>query len=278
MALRSLARSAQGAPSIPWLAIACWLLMIFLFAPLAIATLYAFSAVPTLSWPFQGWSLMWFERLLTERQFRNAFWTSIEMAVITSIVATTIGTMASFVFARVESRLSRGGQALARLPVMLPGLFIGIGFVAIMILFRFSPGSLTLLLGHIIVALPWVVLVVTARLRTYDVELEAAARDLGASPFQALRRVTLPILAPAIIGAALLAFAWSFDETLVTVFTAGQQTTVPLYIVGKLRRVVDPTGNAVSVLLLLIPWLTFALAALLLRRGGGVGAGLGGRT
>ncbi|MBX3031866.1 MAG: ABC transporter permease [Chloroflexi bacterium] len=270
-------RRSLTLPGIPWLSIACWLLMIFLFAPLVIAALYAFSAVPTLSWPFQGWSLMWFEKLLTERQFRNAFWVSLEMATITAIVATTIGTMASFAFTRVASRFTTVGQALARLPVMLPGLFIGIGFVALMILLRFSPGTTTLLLGHIVVAIPWVVLVVTARMRTYDVELEAAARDLGASPFQALRRVTLPILAPAIIGAALLAFAWSFDETLVTVFTAGQQTTVPLYIVGKLRRVVDPTGNAVAVFLLLIPWVTFALAAILLRRGGGVGAALGGQ-
>jgi spermidine/putrescine transport system permease protein len=144
-----------------------------------------------------------------------------------------------------------------------------------MILAGFSPGWPVIVAGHVVVAIPWVVIVVGARLRTYDVELEAAARDLGAGPLQTLRRVTLPILAPAILGAALLAFAWSFDETLITTFTAGQETTVPLYIIARLRRTVDPTGNAVAIFLLLIPWLTFALAAIVLRRSGGVSAVMG---
>ena len=129
-----------------------------------------------------------------------------------------------------------------------------------------------------VIAVPWVVLVVVSSLRTFDVELEAAARDLGAGPLQVLARVTVPNVAPAILGAALLAFAFSFDETLVTPFVSGQSTTVPLYILGKLRRVVDPSGNAVAVFLLPTPWITFGLAAVLLRRSGGVGAILGRRA
>lgn len=261
--------------SIPWLAIVTSLLMVFLFAPLAVAALYAFSAVPSLTWPFQGWSLQWFEKLFADPGFRKALMTSIQAALLTAVVATLIGTVAAFVFTRLLGRLTVASQALARLPVMLPGLFIGIGFVALMILARFSPGFPVITSGHIVVAIPWVILVVSARLLTYDVELEAAARDLGAGPLQTLRRVTLPIILPAIAGAALLAFAWSFDETLITIFTRGQDTTVPLFIVGKLRRVVDPTGNAVAVILLLIPWVAFGLAAVFLRKSGGVSAILG---
>lgn len=259
----------------PWLALVSWVIILFLYAPLAVAALYAFSTKPILSWPFEGWSLQWFEKLLADERFRDAFVTSVEIAVVTAILATIIGTTATFAFTRAQSRLSGGAEALSRLPVMLPGLFIGIGFVALMILAGFSPGWPVIVAGHVVVAIPWVVIVVGARLRTYDVELEAAARDLGAGPLQTLRRVTLPILAPAILGAALLAFAWSFDETLITTFTAGQETTVPLYIIARLRRTVDPTGNAVAIFLLLIPWLTFALAAIVLRRSGGVSAVMG---
>jgi ABC-type spermidine/putrescine transport system permease subunit II len=261
--------------AIPWLAIVTTLLMVFLFAPLAVAALYAFSAIPSLTWPFQGWSLQWFEKLFADPLFRKAFVTSVEVAIITAILATIIGTVASFVFTRLYNRLTASSQALARLPVMLPGLFIGVGFVALMIVLRFSPGFTVITAGHVVVAVPWVILVVSSRLLTFDVELEAAARDLGAGPLQTLRRITLPIIAPAVAGAALLAFAWSFDETLITIFTRGQETTVPLYIVGKLRRVVDPTGNAVAVILLIIPWVAFGLAAILMRKSGGVSAMMG---
>lgn len=262
---------------VPWLALTVWLLMLFLFAPLIVAALYAFSTKPILSWPFEGWSLQWFEKLFGDKLFRQALVTSTQVAVTSAIIATAIGTAAALVFTRVNSRLSGSTEALSRLPVMLPGLFIGIGFVALMILARFSPGWPVIVAGHVVVAIPWVIIVVGARLRTYDVELEAAARDLGAGPIQVVRRVMLPILAPAIVGASLLAFAWSFDETLITNFTAGQDITIPLYILARLRRTVDPTGNAVGVFLLLIPWLSFALAAIVLRRSGGMSAVMGQR-
>lgn len=261
----------------PILTLICLLLLMLLYAPLAVAALYAFSAKPLLAWPFEGWSLQWFERLFAERQFQRAFITSLKAALWTALFATLIGTMAAFVFTRRDSTVARLALGLSRLPVMLPGLFLGVGFVAFMIVTRTPPSLPLIVIGHTVVATPWVVLVMTARLRTYDTDIEAAARDLGASPLQVLTRVTLPIIAPALVGSALLAFAWSFDETLVTVFTAGQETTVPLYVIGRLRRVVDPSGNAVAVLLLLIPWLTFLLAAVLLRRSGGLGAALGSR-
>ena len=251
----------------PGLSIAAWAIMVFLYAPLAVAVLYAFSAKPLLAWPFEGWSLQWFEKLFSERQFRRALATSFEVAAWTAACSTVIGTAAAFVFTRRKSRLTAVGQVLSGLPVMLPGVFIGIGFVALMVLSGLGPGKPMIVAGHTVVATPWVVLVMTARLLTYDSDLDAAARDLGASPMQVLRRVSLPILAPALIGSALLAFAWSFDETLVTTFTAGSETTVPLYVIGRLRRVVDPSGNAVAVLLLTIPWITFIVAALLLRGG-----------
>ena len=264
--------------SIPWLAISATSFLVFLYSPLAVATLFAFNSGPSLRWPPEGLSLRWFERMFSDQMFQDALILSFQAALLTAVLATVIGTMACFAFTRYRTRTAAGAEALGRLPALLPPLFIGIGFVVLMRILTLTPGFATIVAGHTVVALPWVILVVIARLRTYDVELEAAARDLGASPRRAFLNVTLPLVAPALLGAALLGFSWSFDETLVTVFTSGAETTVPMFILGKLRRLIDPSGNAVAVILLVIPWLAFGLAAIFLRRSGGITAVLGQRT
>lgn len=247
--------------------------MVFLYAPLAVATLYAFNGGSNLTWPPQGFSLRWFSKIFDDSLFRQALVVSFEAAIATAFIGTAIGAAAAFVFTRRRSRAATLLESLARLPVMLPPLFIGIGLVALMKLTSFAPSLTMIVVGHTIVVVPFVLLVVVARLRTYEVELEQAARDLGAGPVQVLRRVTLPLIAPAIIGATLLAFAFSFDEILITSFTSGTQTTVPLYVLGRLRRVVDPGANAVAVILLFIPWIAFGLGSLVLKRTTGTGLG-----
>jgi len=257
--------------SLPVLGFACLLLLVFLYAPLAIAVLFAFNSANSLTWPLQGFSLRWFELIFRTRDFQNALALSFTAAVLTSLLSTVIGAAAALVFTRVRNRLSRGIEALGRLPVMLPPLFMGIGLVALMKLTSYTPSLLTIVVGHILIVVPFVILVVVARLRTFDVELELAARDLGAGPVQVLRRITLPLVAPSLFGAALLAFAWSFDETLVTNFTSGLQSTVPIYVLGRFHRSADPGANAVAVILLLFPWAAFAIGHLVLKRFTGAG-------
>ncbi len=265
------------APS--WLAALTVALMLFLYAPLVIAVLYAFNGGSNLTWPPQGFSLQWFAEIFGDSEFRAALTVSFEAAIASSVLSTAIGTTAAFVFARRRSRVSRLVEGLARLPVMLPPLFIGVGLVALMAVLNFAPSLLTIIIGHTIVTVPFVVIVVMARLRTYETELELAARDLGADPWQAIRRITLPIIAPAVVGAALLAFAFSFDEVLVTNFTSGALSTVPIYVLGRLRRYTDPGANAVATILLLIPWISFGAGAIFLRRtGGSIGELLGQRV
>lgn len=261
------------------MAIASVAIMLFLYAPLAVAVLYAFNGQASFTWPPRGFSFQWFEQIFADDLFRSAFWVSIQAAILSSVLSTSLGTAASFVFVRRDSRVSRLMQVLARLPIMLPPLFIGVGLIALMTGLNVVPSLPTIVLGHTIVTVPFVIIVVTARLGSFDLALEQAARDLGAGPFQTLRRVTLPVLAPAIIGAFLLAFAFSFDEILVTNFTSGDQSTVPIYVLGRLRRFSDPTANAVATILLLIPWASFAIGAALMRRtGGGIGHLLGQRA
>jgi spermidine/putrescine transport system permease protein len=264
---------------VPWLALATGVLMVFLYAPLVIAVMYAFNGSSNLTWPPHGFSLQWFQRIFEDDLFRNAFVVSIQAAVLSSLISAALGMTAAFVFTRRRSRLSSLVEGAARLPVMLPPLFIGVGFVALMTLLNASPSLLTIVLGHTVISVPFVVTIVVARLRNFEPEIELAARDLGAGPWQALRRITLPILAPAIAGAVLLAFAFSFDEILVTNFTSGTLSTVPIYVLGRLRRYSDPGANAVATILLLIPWLTFGIGALFLRRtGGSIGELLGQRV
>lgn len=249
-----------------WLGLICLALLLFLYAPLVVAVVYAFNSGHNLSWPPQGFSLYWFQTLFTDDLFRQALFTSVIAATVSSLLAGTIGTAAAIVITRRRSRLATVFDGLGRLPVMFPPLFIGIGIVAAMEMTRIDPSIFTIILGHTTLALPFVVIVVTARFRTFDLELELAARDLGAGPWQVLRRVTMPIVAPATVGAIMLAFAISFDEVLVTNFTSGTLSTVPIYVFAKLRRYIDPGANAVATILLLIPWIALGVGALSLRR------------
>jgi spermidine/putrescine transport system permease protein len=251
---------------VPWLAIGCVLLMVFLYAPLVVAALYAFNSGSRLVWPPEGLSLRWFVTIFSDDLFQKAFMTSMVAALSSATIACVIGTVACLVFTRRTGRLTRLVEALGRLPVMLPPLFIGIGLVALMKATTFSPSMVTIVGGHIIVVIPFVILVVGARLRTYELEAEQAARDLGATPLQVIGRVTLPIIAPAVLGAFLVAFAFSFDEILITNFTSGTLSTVPIYVLGRLRRLVDPGANAVAVILLMIPWIAFGVGQVVLKR------------
>ncbi len=251
-----------------WLGLTCSALLVFLYAPLTIAVLYAFNDSRRLTWPPSGFSLKWFREIFSDELFSKALTTSVIAATLTAAVAGIIGTAAAIVFTRRRSRTARAMESFGLLPVMLPPLFIAIGLVAAMNVANISPAMWTIVAGHTLVAIPFVLVVVAARFRTFDVELESAARDLGAGPGQVLRRITLPIAAPAVLGAMLLAFAISFDEVLITNFTSGTRSTVPLYVLGRLRRFIDPGANAVATILLLVPWIALAVGALFLRRSG----------
>ncbi len=251
-----------------WLGWSSLLLLLFLYAPLVIAVLYAFNSSRRLTWPPTGFSFVWFREIFDDDLFRRSLQTSFVAALLTAAVAGAIGTAAAIVITRRRSRIARTAEGLGLLPVMLPPLFIAIGLVAGMKVSNVTPGLLTIVVGHTLVAIPFVVIIVVARFRGFDLELELAARDLGAGPRQVLRRITLPIVAPAILGAMLLAFAVSFDEVLITNFTSGTRQTVPIYVFGRLRRFIDPGANAVATILLLVPWIALGIGALFLRRSG----------
>jgi spermidine/putrescine transport system permease protein len=247
------------------LTLAVGLILAFLYAPLAIAVLFAFNAKPSLSWPPKLASTRWFEAVFNDPSFSAALTASVKVALGVSVAAVIVGTMSSFVFTRRSGRIERLFEGFSLVPVMLPPLLIGVSMLTAIAAFAVPLSLYTVSAGHLVYVVPYVVVVVVARLRNFDVHLEEAARDLGARPLVVLRRVTLPIIAPAVLGAAALSFAFSFDETLITNFTAGQTSTLPLFVVSKMRLSVDPSINAVTTILLVLPWLGLLVGGLILR-------------
>ena len=249
--------------ALTWIAV---LLMAFIYLPLVVVVVYGFNAGSNLSWPPQGVSLRWFRLIFGDPLFRSGLLTSVWAATATAIVAGAIGTTAAFAITRRSSRITRWLESGSRLPVMLPPLFIGISLVAAMKTFAIDPSMFTIVAGHVIVTTPFVILIVASRLRNYDLAVEQAARDLGATPSMVLRRITMPLIGPSVVGAMVVAFAISFDEVLITNFTSGTRQTLPLFVLSRLRRTIDPSVNAVATILLLVPWLAVGLLFIAQRR------------
>jgi spermidine/putrescine transport system permease protein len=155
--------------------------------------------------------------------------------------------------------------------VLVPPLIMGLGLAAAMKWFGVDPSMYTIVAGHVVVTIPFVLLILVSRLRDYDVDLDPAARDLGATAGEVLRRVTWPLIAPSVWGAVVVAAAISMDEVLVTNFTSGTTATVPLFVLSRMRRTIDPSINVVATLLIVVPWvalLAWFLASRSLRRAG----------
>ncbi len=241
-------------------------LMFFIYLPLVVVVVYGLNSKSNLSWPPHGVSLRWFRLIFGDPLFRSGLLTSVWAATATAIIAGIVGTTAAFAITRRPSRFTRWLESGSRLPVLLPPLFIGISLVAAMKTFAIDPSMFTIVAGHVIITTPFVILIVASRLRNYDLAVEQAARDLGATPRMVLRRITLPLIGPSILGAMVVAFAISFDEVLITNFTSGTRQTLPLFVLSRLRRTIDPSVNAVATILLLVPWLAVGLAFLVQRR------------
>ena len=233
----------------------------FLYLPIAFMVLFSFGESRTPGLPFRGPTLHWYQEMLSNGVLMEAVWTSIQLAAVATTLSTLIGTMAAFPLVRSGFRSAGAARILFTLPIMLPGALIGI---ALLIFFRRALGVdlsfWTVVMGHIVFTMPFVVLIVSARLQGFDRNLEWAAADLGASPARAMRHVVLPLIAPAIVAGALISVTLSIDEFVITFFTVGPQSTLPTYIYTQIKFGVTPEVNAVATLLLLGTVLLLGLA------------------
>ena len=201
---------------------------------------------------WDGFTLEWYRRLLHRHDLLVALRTSLIVGVVATIVATGLGTLAALALGRNRWRITGAVEALLLVPIVTPEVIAGISLLILFSAVGMHLGLLTVIIAHVTFCLPFTILVVMARLRGMDRSLEDAALALGADEFTTFRRVTVPLLMPGIIAAALLAFTLSLDDFIITFFTAGPGTsTLPLVIYGMVRRTVEPTVNALSALLVI---------------------------
>lgn len=228
-----------------------YVVLAFLYLPIAFLVLFSFNEPRTPGLPFTGFTLQWYEQALGNRLLLNAVFNSIVVAVVVSVVATVIGTMAAFPLARGAFRWPGAVRILSTMPIMLPGVLLGIGILIFLRRVLDLDLSLwTVMAGHLVFTTPFVLLIVTARLESFDRRLEWAAADLGADTRQTVRHIILPLIWPAILAGALISVTLSIDEFVVTFFTVGPQLTLPIYIYTQIKFGVTPEVNAIATLLL----------------------------
>ena len=242
-------------------------LIVFLYLPILFMIVFSFDEGATPGLPITGFTLHWYEALANNRVLLRAVGNSIVVAIIVSILATIIGTMAAFVLVRGRIRFPNATRIAFTLPIMVPGVLIGISLLIYFARVLDVPLSLgTVVAGHLVVTVPFVVLIVASRLQSFDRFLEWAAADLGASPRQAIRHIVLPLIAPAILAGALISVTLSIDEFVITWFTVGSQPTLPTYIYTRVKFGVTPEVNAVATVMLAVTLGVLGLAALALGR------------
>jgi ABC-type spermidine/putrescine transport system permease subunit II len=237
------------------------LIYVFLFGPIALLVLFSFNANRYGTFPITGWTLKWYRSAIGNYQIHDALRTTLEVAGEVTAVSVVVGTAAAFPLVRSRLRFRDGIRIGFILPIMIPGLLIG---VSLLVLFtgtlhtQLSPQ--TAVIGQSVYTTPFVILLVAARLQGFDRALERAAADLGANTFQRLLRVVFPLILPAIVAGALLAFTLSIDEFIITYFLIGTQITLPIYIYTQIKFGITPEVNALASMLLAASLLVLALA------------------
>ncbi len=243
----------------PWLWLSAVLVYLFLYVPLTVVVVYSFND-SRLNAEWVGFTWRWYEVLLQDEEMLRAAANSVLIAISASLVATVLGTMAGIAIHRYKLRLL---PVLTITPVAMPEILLGVSLLLFFIqVLHLTLGLLSVLIAHITFCIGFVAIVVRARLAGMDENIFEAARDLGATPWQTFRLVTLPLIMPAVVAGALMSFTLSIDDFVITFFTAGVGvSTLPLQIYSMIKIAVTPEVNAVSTLLMLLTLAMILLAA-----------------
>jgi spermidine/putrescine transport system permease protein len=237
----------------PWLTGFALIVYAFLFAPIVVLIVFSFnSARRGLVW--QGFTLDWYPRLFSNEELLDALFVTLQVAAVAVVISTVLGTLLGLGLARSRFRGRAAAETLLLVPIVTPEIVMGLSLLLFFLQAFDANGSVAQLsIAHITFCVSYVAIVIRARAAGMDPQLEEAARDLGASAMGAFRYVTLPLIAPAIASGALLAFALSFDDYVVTTFNAGVgSSTLPIYIYSKIRFGVTPEINAISTIIVSI--------------------------
>jgi spermidine/putrescine transport system permease protein len=234
---------------------------VFLFLPIAVLILFSFNDSRR-NFQWRGFTLDWYPIVFANEALIDALFVTLRVAAVAVVVSTVLGTLLGLALARRRFRGRTGTETLLLVPMVTPEIVMGLSLLVFFFQAFDSRGSFNqLALAHITFCISYVAIVVRARAAGMDGSLEEAARDLGASAFGAFRYVTFPLILPAVISGALLAFALSFDDYVVTTFNAGVgSSTLPLYIYGKVKFGITPEINAISTIIVATTGVVILLA------------------
>jgi len=261
--------------SLGWALVRAWTLLVymFMFLPVAVVVLLSFNASQFGSFPMTGFSFRWFEELAQNDAILRAFRTSIVLGLLTAAISTTLGVLASLALVRYRVPGSNLISTLLIAPILVPEVVLAVALLLFLNFLQINKSFTLLLLGHVIFTLPFVILVVQARLVSIKRDVEEAAMSLGASPRQTFFQITLPLMMPAVLAGALFAFTISFDDITGTLFwKPGGVETVPTQIFAMLRNSISPEINALGTVMILmtvgLPLLGLAIARKLSTKSG----------
>ena len=229
------------------------LALIYLLAPIAIIVIFSFNdPVGRFNFTWQGFTLEHWKDPFGVPGLQEALVNSIQIAALSTVIATVLGTMMALALVRYQFRGRAPTNLFIFLPLATPEIVLGASLLSLFIAVSYSTGFTTILIAHVMFNISFVVVTVRSRLIGFDRSLEEAAQDLGANGFQTFLRVTLPLIAPGVLAAALLAFALSVDDFVITNFNAGSTVTFPLFVWGAARVSVPPQVNVVASAIFLV--------------------------
>jgi len=209
--------------------------VVFLYAPMVILLIFSFNDASLPTFPLSGFTLHWYHEFLTNSELKSSLKTSAIVAALSSVGAVLLGIVSAIALVRHRFRGTGPVSALLLSPLVIPYVVFGLALLLLFHTAGVQRSIYTIVIGHIVITLPYTILVLMPRLQQIDVSLEEAAYDLGASRFRAFRSVTFPLLLPAVVSAYLIAFTTSFDEYAVASFVVGTQQTFPIYLYSALR-------------------------------------------
>ncbi len=248
------------------LTIGCGAVYLFMYAPLLV--LIVFSLTPTeygVSW--EGFTLKWYLAVFKNKNIQEALKISLMIAIPCVLISTAIGTITAITLYRSKFVGRALYQGVLYIPLIMPDLVIGISLLLFYTFLKLELGILTILLAHVSFSIPLATLVIIARMQRIDRTLEDAAMDLGADEWTTLRKVTLPLLKPGIVAAALLTFPWSFNDFVITFFVSGVgSSTLPIRVYSMIRLGVSPMINALGTLIVVVPLILVIIGARLQKR------------
>jgi spermidine/putrescine transport system permease protein len=239
----------------------------YMLIPIALIAVFSFNdPAGKFNYTWEGFTLDHWGNAFGIPELTDALGVSLRLAVLATLISTVLGTMVALAMVRYEFFGRRASNFLIVIPTATPEVVLGASLLSMFLIYGLSLGFTTLLIAHVMFCISFVVIIVRSRLIGFDRSLEEAAQDLGATPFTTFRKITLPLILPGIIGGALLAFALSIDDFVVSNFNAGQTVTFPLYIYGAAQRAIPVEVYVIATMLFMVTVAAMVFTVLQQRR------------